>query len=168
MADEHRLDFRGSKPLAGDFDRVVGAAENVPKSVFIDGSPVAVHPDVRETAPVSLLIALSIVPESARHADPGFTDDELADLTAHGGSRLIDDVGGDAGNRAGKSTRLERRQHVAAHETAGGLRAARVIDDRQAPFARRLKIPMPRVGIPWFAGGTEHAQAGKIALLHPL
>ena len=80
MADEHGLDFGGAEPFAGNFDRVVGAAENVPETIFINRSPIAVDPNVGESTPVGLKIAFRIFPETTRHADPRLTDDELADL----------------------------------------------------------------------------------------
>src|SRR4029077_12643800 len=68
MADEHRFDLCRSQALARDLDGVVGAAEDVPETVFrVDIRPVAMHPYVWKAVPVSLEIAFAVTPESARH-----------------------------------------------------------------------------------------------------
>jgi outer membrane receptor protein involved in Fe transport len=71
-------------PLAGDVERVVGAAVQEPIAVVVDGRPVAVRPDAGEPAPVRLQVALVVPPDPAGHAGPRPLADELADLAAHG------------------------------------------------------------------------------------
>src|SRR6266478_3727446 len=101
MPDQHRLDLRRPQALACDLDGVVGAAKHVPEAIlWIDVSPVAVHPGVWKAAPVRVEVALAVAPESTRHARPGIADDELADFAAHRAAFCIDDVGGDARHRA--------------------------------------------------------------------
>src|SRR6516162_6394640 len=117
MADEHGLDFGGTEPFSSNFGRVVRATENVPETIFVHGSPIAVDPNIGEPAPISLKIPLRIFPEAARHADPRLPHDELADLSAHRHSIFIDDIGGNARHRSRKSTGLERRENVTADQT---------------------------------------------------
>src|SRR5205823_8836447 len=69
MSDQHRFDLRGTEALAGDLDRVVRAAQHVPETVLrVDVCPVAMDPEVFESVPVSLEVALAVAPEAARHA----------------------------------------------------------------------------------------------------
>src|SRR5713226_7893126 len=117
MAHENRFDFGGAEPLPGNFDRVVRATKNVPEAILIDRSPIAVDPDVGESAPVSLNIAIRIFPEAARHADPGFSYDEFAHLPADGLPFLIHDIGSDARNRSRESAGLKRRKNVPRDQT---------------------------------------------------
>ena len=143
--NEHRFDLGRADPLAGDLDRVVRAPEDVPEAVLVDRCPVAVHPDVREARPVRLQVALGVVPEAARHADPRRADDQLADLIAHGPA-LHRRRHQRRCQAEGRRTRgLERRQDVAGDEPAGDLGAARVVDDRQPPAADDVEEPAPRL-----------------------
>src|SRR5438270_13305265 len=72
VANQDRLHLGRPQPLAGDLERVVGAAEDVPKLVAgIDVGPVAVDPDAFEAAPVGGHVALTVLPEAVGHAHPG-------------------------------------------------------------------------------------------------
>ena len=53
------LDLGRPDALAGDLERVVRAAADVPVAVVVDDRPVAVDPDAREAAPVRLDVALA-------------------------------------------------------------------------------------------------------------
>ena len=59
------------------------------------------------------MISVLVVPEAARHADPGLANDKLADLIANGLSPIVHDVRGDAWRRPGERRGLERREDVA-------------------------------------------------------
>src|ERR1700712_2243953 len=54
VADERRLVLGRPDALAGDVQRVVGAAVQEPVAVLVDRRPVAVRPDPGEAAPVGL------------------------------------------------------------------------------------------------------------------
>ena len=84
VLDEHRFHLRGAEPLAGNLDRVVRAAEDVPQPVIVDGRPVAMDPDVFKTGPVGLKITLLILPEATSHANPGGPNHQLAHLVLSG------------------------------------------------------------------------------------
>src|SRR5437879_10144914 len=61
MAHQNRLHLGRAEALARDLDRVVGPPEHVPEAVLrIDISPVAVHPDILEPAPVRVDVALAV------------------------------------------------------------------------------------------------------------
>src|SRR6266571_439077 len=77
---ENRFHFRGADPFPSNFDRVVAAPENVPKPVIIDRGPVAVYPCLWPARPVTLEVTLPILPKSAGHADPRFSNNQLADF----------------------------------------------------------------------------------------
>ena len=83
MCDQNGFDFSRPEPFAGDFNRVVTAAEDVPESVIVDRGPIAVDPNVGKTRPITVEITLSIFPKPARHSDPRLADYQLADLAAH-------------------------------------------------------------------------------------
>src|SRR2546430_227737 len=83
-ADRRRLQLGGPDALAGDVQRVVRAAVQVPVAVFVDRRPVAVRPHTWEAAPVRVEIALAVAPDAASHARPRPPADELAGLAACG------------------------------------------------------------------------------------
>src|SRR5215212_10782039 len=56
VADRRRLDLGWAEPLAGDLDGVVGAALDEPEAVLVDGGPIAVDPDIRDSRPVGRLV----------------------------------------------------------------------------------------------------------------
>ncbi len=112
MGHQYRLHLGRAKPLAGHLDRVVGAAEDVPHAVLVDGRPVAMDPHARPARPVGVEIALPVAPEAARHADPRGADDQLAHLPAHGLAVAVHHIGGHAGARRGEGGRLQRQQLV--------------------------------------------------------
>src|SRR5260370_16464428 len=77
MCDQNRFHFGGTEPLAGYFNRVVAAAQNVPESIVIDRGPIAVDPDVGKSRPIGVDVTLSIFPEAARHSNPRLPDYEF-------------------------------------------------------------------------------------------
>ena len=162
MAGKDRFDFGGAESLAGNLDRVVAAAEDVPETIVVHGGPVAVNPDIRETRPVGFQVALRIIPETARHADPRLPEDEFTDLPAHGVAGFVHDIGGHTGQRTAEGARFHRREHVAHENAAGDFGAAAVVDDGKFSFADFVEQPQPRFGIPRLAGGTEFAKRGQI------
>ena len=78
--------------------------------------------------------------------------------TAHRVPVVIDHVGIHPDDRPGKAAGHDRRNGVAADDTASGLRAAGVIDDRQLSSADFLEIPAPRLRVPGFAGRAKYPQ----------
>src|SRR5215467_11936239 len=52
MRDERALIFGRPDALAGDVDRVVRAAMDIPEAIGVDTRPIAMHPDVWEPRPV--------------------------------------------------------------------------------------------------------------------
>src|SRR5206468_12175488 len=80
MCDQNRFHFGGTEPLAGYFNRVIAAAQNVPESIVIGRGPIAVDPDVGKSRPIGVDVTLSIFPEAARHSNPRLADYEFADL----------------------------------------------------------------------------------------
>ena len=60
MGDDGRLDLGRADPLAGDLERVVGAAVEVPEAVAVEDRPVAVDPGARQAAPVRVEVALAV------------------------------------------------------------------------------------------------------------
>src|SRR5205807_8086158 len=82
VGDGGRLELGRADPLAGDVQRVVGAAVQEPVAVLVDRGPVAVRPDAGEAPPVRVEVALRVAPDPARHPGPGSPADELADLAA--------------------------------------------------------------------------------------
>src|SRR3981189_731080 len=119
MAHQHGLDLCGSQSLARHLDRVVRSAEDVPQRILrVDISPVAVHPDAVEAAPVRVEVALLVAPETARHTWPRIADHELADLSANRMPLGIDHVRGDSRYGTGKGARPQVRDHVAAQDAA--------------------------------------------------
>src|SRR5213596_3530835 len=119
MRDEDGFDFRRADAFAGDFNCVVGTTENVPKSVVIDRGPIAVNPYVGETRPVGVDVTLAIFPKTARHTDPGLANHQLAHLSAHRVSILINHVGGHSRKGSGKRAWLHRCEHIAHYDSAG-------------------------------------------------
>ena len=159
MGVEDRLHLGRSQPLARHLDGVVAPPKDVPQAVVVDGGEVAVHPRARDAVPVGVEVALTVLPEAARHPDPRLADYQLAHRAAHRVAVGVHHVGIHAGHRAAEGAGLERRQEVAAHDAAADFRPARVVDDRLAPFEHGVKEPQPRFGIPGAAGRADHAQA---------
>ena len=77
---EDRFHFRRAEAFARHFDRVIRSTEDVPQAIVIDRGPIAMHPHVREAAPIGFDVPIGIAPEAARHADPRLADHQLADL----------------------------------------------------------------------------------------
>src|SRR5215218_10652201 len=92
VRDRGGLDLGGPDALAGDVQRVVGAAVEEPVAVLVHRGPVAVRPDPREAAPVRVQVALRVAPETAGHARERFPADKLADLAANRVALGVDDV----------------------------------------------------------------------------
>ena len=80
VPDRGGLELGGADALAGDVQRVVGAAVQEPEAVGVDGGPVAVHPHAGNARPVRLDELVRVAPEAARHAGERLAADELADL----------------------------------------------------------------------------------------
>ena len=114
VLDEHRLHFGRAEPLAGDLDRVVGAAEDVPEAVVVDRRPVAVHPHAGEARPVGLARSARGSRQKPRVMPiHGARTTSSPTWLRTGLPCVVHHVGGDAGRRTGEGRRLERRQHVA-------------------------------------------------------
>src|SRR6478736_642800 len=62
MVDGRRLELRGPDALAGDVHRVVAAPVQKPVALFVDGRPVAVHPDAGYARPVGLDVLVRVAP----------------------------------------------------------------------------------------------------------
>src|SRR5437867_12653253 len=92
MCDQNRFHFGGTEPLAGYFNRVIAAAQNVPESIVIGRGPIAVEPDVGKSRPIRVDVTLSIFPEAARHSNPRLADYEFADFASHCFSIFVFDV----------------------------------------------------------------------------
>src|SRR5215475_5810738 len=113
MIDQYRFDLCRTHALPGDLNRVIRTAEDVPKTIEINGSPIPVYPYVRQSIPISFAIALSIFPEAARHADPRLADHQFADLLPHRVAVFINDIRCHPRQRPGEGTGLDRRQDIA-------------------------------------------------------
>src|SRR5690606_36291477 len=88
---EQPLDFRWPGSFAGDFQRVVRTAENEPEAVAIAHRPVALTPDARNIPPVTLEIALIVIPEAPAETDVCAAENELTDnAVGDGFTALID------------------------------------------------------------------------------
>ena len=158
MRDQNRFHFCRAETFARNFNRVIAATENVPKSIVIDCRPVSVHPSVWPTRPITLDVALRVTPKSARHSDPRFANDQFANFAAHGFSVFIDYIRGHAGQRPGKRARFHRREDVAHDDATGDFRATGIINDREFSATDVLEQPHPWIGVPRFASGSEFAQ----------
>src|SRR5206468_10220139 len=145
-------DLGRAEALARDLQRVVRAPLDEPESVLVHERPVAVDPDARPARPVRLLVALRVFPEALRHAGPRRLHDQLAHLAANGLAVLAEALGRHPRDGPGERARLDRRDWEAAQDAAGDLRAARVVDDRQARLARVLEEPAVGLGIPGLTG----------------
>src|SRR5712691_1397143 len=141
VSDQDRLDLGGAQTLAGNLQRVVGAALEKPEAVVVDHGPVAVDPHTGPARPVRLLVARGIAPEALRHARPRLRHHQLTDLTAHRAAVVAEDVGGHPRDGPGERARLERRDREAAEDAAGDLCPTRVVDDGQARASDLLEEP---------------------------
>ena len=168
VADQNGLHFRRANPLAGDFQGVVGAAQNVPQAVFVNGGKVAVDPDVFKARPVGFNVTLRVFPEAARHPYPRLPNSQLAHAAPHRVPFFIHYIAGHTGNWAGEGAGFQRQQHIAHHNAAGNFCAAGIVDDGQFPFAHRVEKPQPGIGVPGFAGGSKQSQAAGIVALDRL
>ena len=157
VGDGARLDLGRADPLAGDLERVVRPAVDVPVAVAVGRGPVAVDPQPGDPAPVRLEVALvaGLGPEAAGHPGPRGAEGELADRAADRPARIVDDVGGHPDARAVEARRPDGSEQRAADDPAGDLGPARVVDDRQAPAADDVEAPAPRIGVPRLAGRAD-------------
>src|SRR3954452_7487793 len=143
VADRGRLELRRPHPLAGDVERVVGAAVEEPESVLVDRRPVAVRPDPGEAAPVGLDELLRIAPEAACHARERPAADELADLAGadERAPVAVDHVHRHSERGAADRAGLDRRNGRRRQEAGADLGPARAVDDRDARVTDRLEEP---------------------------
>ena len=91
VSDRRGFDLRGTDPFASQFDRVVGAPENVPGVTF-DHRPVAVNPNVWPPGPIGFDVTCWILPEAARHSDPRLTNDQFTHDAVDGLSPVVHNV----------------------------------------------------------------------------
>ena len=96
MRHGRALDLGRTDALAGDLERVIGAALDEPIAVLVDERPVAVDPRSRDARPVRLEVALAVLPEAAGHARQRLAQHQLANLATHGCPVRVDHVGGRA------------------------------------------------------------------------
>lgn len=164
VGDEEAFDFGGAEAFAGDFEGVVGAAEDVPVSVGVMSGEVAVDPGVCAAVEVGVEITFSVVPEAAGHADPWLLKDEFADLPGDGVAGVVDDIGGHAGEGACEAAGDEWGDDVAAEDAAGDFGSAGVIEDGALASADAVEEPHPGVRVPGFAGGAELSDGGDEVL----
>ena len=159
VADERRLVLGRADALAGDVERVVGAAVQEPVAVGVDRRPVAVRPDAGEAPPVGLEVALGVAPDAARHAP--------ARAACRRARRPRRAAGARPGRRRPSPCRAAalracracaRRYGGSAEEGGGDLGAARDVHDRLGAAADALEEPQPRIGVPGLAGRAERPQ----------
>src|SRR5438093_422727 len=86
VGHRRRLELRRPDSLAGDVERVVGAAVQEPVAVFVDRRPIAVRPHSGKASPVCIEVALVVTPDAARHSGPRTFADELPDFAAQRGA----------------------------------------------------------------------------------
>ena len=159
MADGCGLELGRPDALAGDVQRVVRASVEEPVAVLVDGGPVAVGPDARESPPVRLQVALRVAPDPARHARPRAPADELADLAANRPALVVDDVDVLAERGKAYGARLRRLQHRDREEAGAHLGPAGAVDDRDATAAAHVLVePVVRPTVPRLTCG-QHANA---------
>src|SRR5436190_5343302 len=77
MPDENGFHFCRTHSFTGDFNGIVRTSHNVPQPIIIHRGPVAMDPDIGETGPVRLQVAVRVAPKAACHANPGLADDQL-------------------------------------------------------------------------------------------
>src|SRR6185295_3420421 len=139
MRDEDGLDFRWPEPFAGDFDRVVGTADDIPQAIVVHCGPVAMNPHAGKSGPVGIVIALRVPPEAASHTNPWLADDQFADLATDRIALLIDNISSHSRHRAAEGARPQRREHVAHQDSPRDLRASAVIDDWKPAATNHMK-----------------------------
>ena len=154
--EEDFLDLRRAQALAGDFDRVVGAAENVEEPLFIMQREITVDPLARARAPVGIQVALVVVPEGLRHPDERRPDRQLADRSDQRVALVVDHIGRHRG-----AGRVERRggdglDDDAREQRAGGLGAPGHIDHRAGAAAEVLLEPLKVHGVDRLASSDEY------------
>ena len=91
---EYGFNFSRAQTFPGDLDGVIGAAEDIPQAIIIDGRPIPVNPDIGKARPVSLEVAFRVFPKTASHTDPWFPHDQFANLVPNRATLLIHNVGG--------------------------------------------------------------------------
>src|SRR5688572_8670439 len=96
MPDENGLHLGWPQSFARDLDRIIRAAQNIPKPIVIDGRKITVHPDILPARPVGIEVSLFVLPEAARHPDPRRFDHQFTNRIANGFSVLIQYIRGDA------------------------------------------------------------------------
>src|SRR5437016_12226131 len=116
------------------------------------------HPNIRKARPVGLQIALRVTPKSTSHSNPRLPQHQLAHLASHRVALRVHNVGCHAGQWSGKRTWLERAQDIAHENAPGDFRAPGVVKNWKPSGACRMKEPLPRLRIPWFARRTKFAQ----------
>src|SRR4030095_12434682 len=90
VADKRALDFRCSNAMAGHVQHVVDPAHNPEVAIFILARAISGKIAALYLAPVRVLVALRIAPNTAQHAWPWFAENQLAASVArHSASRLI-------------------------------------------------------------------------------
>src|SRR5690606_11860527 len=157
MADQRTLDFDRAETMAGDVDNIVDAAHDPEIAVLVDACIVAGEILMRYAAPVLLLVAFVIAPDSAQHAGPGVADDKPAALVrAHRLAAVVRHFGQDPGQWLRAASRLRRNgAGQRRHHDAARFRLPPSIHDRATLAANHLVVPHPGLGVDAFADRAE-------------
>ncbi len=129
MFYQDRLYLRRAEPFACNFDGVIRTSQNVPQPIRINRRKIAMCPDVFPAAPVSIEISLIVLPETARHANPGRFDDQFTHRIPHRLTVFIEHIGIHARTGRRKGARLERQQWIARNNPPADFRPTGIVDD---------------------------------------
>ena len=164
VPDERVLDLGGRDVVTRHEHHVVDAAEQPVVAVVVALGAVAGEVAVAEAGPVGLLVALGVAPDAAQHRRPRAGEHEIAatgDL--HRLTGVVDDVGGDAGERERRAPGLQRggAGERADHDGAG-LGLPPRVDDRAALTTDVVPVPDPRFGVDGLADAAEQPQRREV------
>ena len=159
------VELRRSQADAATVEGGVTAAGDDARAAVGDRDPVAVTPHARVVLEVRGAVARAVLvaPEPDRHRRHGLLDDELAELPAHRGPRLVEGVDVGAQRPTGDLTGVHGDRGCARDEGRAGVGASR--DGAQLDRRIELVVDPPEAGLrKGRPRGADRAQRGQVGL----
>ncbi len=157
MSDQRTLDLGGAEPMAGDVDHVVHPSRDPVIAVLVAAAAVAGEVLAGIGPEIGIDETLVIAEHRAHLARPGIRDAQVS-----GGLALehlafgVDDLRDHAEERLCRRARLEpRRTRQRRDQDAARLGLPPGVDDRAAPLADHVVVPLPRFRIDRLAHRAE-------------